>query len=121
MNKAGAPSAAPLTGTEVEAAVLLTTAGFRDEVSSLATPWVPPLESPLEPPGGATRVNFWETGVFFTEELEAGRPEAEPGEGAATLGSKVPEELPWLAGAPEEELLEEAPCLERDPATKGDL
>lgn len=111
----------PLTGTEVEAAVLLTTAGFRDEVSNLATPWVPPLESPLEPPGGATRVSFWDMGVFFREELEAGRLEAEPGEGAGTLGSKVPEELPWFAEAPEEELLEEAPCLERDPATKGDL
>lgn len=100
--------------------MLLTTAGFRDEVSNLATPWVPPLESPLEPPGGATRVSFWATGGFFMEEPEAGRPEAEPGDGAATPGSKVPEELPWLAGAPEE-LLEEAPCLEREPATKGDL
>lgn len=36
---------------------LLTTAGLREVVSSLATPCVP-LESPLLPPGGATRVSF---------------------------------------------------------------
>lgn len=82
---------------------------------------MPPLESPLEPPGGATRVSFCETGVFFSEELEEGRLEGWPEEGGCTAGSRLPGEQPWLAEAPAEELLEEAPCLEREPATKGDL
>lgn len=82
---------------------------------------MPPLESPFEPPGGATRVSFCETGVFFTEELEDGRLDAWPEEGVCTPGSKPPEEQPWFAEAPDEELLEEAPCLEREPEMKGDL
>ncbi len=82
---------------------------------------MPPLESPFEPPGGATRVSFCETGVFFTAELGAGRPDAWLEEGVCMLGSRFPEEQPWFADAPDEELLEEAPWLERDPETKGDL
>lgn len=82
---------------------------------------MPPLESPFEPPGGATRVSFCETDVFFTEELGEGRLDAWLEEGACTAGSKLPEEQPWFADAPDEELLEEAPCFEREPETKGDL
>jgi hypothetical protein len=47
-----------LTGKEVDDVTLLTAAGFREEVSNFATPWVPPPESPFGPPGGATRVSF---------------------------------------------------------------
>lgn len=82
---------------------------------------MPPLESPFEPPGGATRVSFCETGVFFTAEPRAGRLDAWLEEGVCMLGSKFPEEQPWFADAPDEELLEEVPCLESDPETKGDL
>lgn len=86
-------STAPLApfGKEVDAVTLLTAVGFRDEVSNFATPWVPPLESPFGPPGGATRVNFWETGGFFTAVLGTGRLAGCPAEGGGTPGCRVPE------------------------------
>lgn len=109
-------------GMEVEEAVLLlTTAGLREEVSSLATPCVPPLELTFGPPGGATKVSFWETRVFFTMELGDERLGACPGDGRVVPSSKLleEEEQLWLTDTFEPELLEEATCRER--ATKGDL
>lgn len=85
-------------------------------MSNLATPWVPPLESPFGPPGGATRVNFWEIGGFFTAEPGMGRLADCPVEGGCTAGSKFPEAELWTGAPPEEELPEETPCLEIEPA-----
>ena len=76
-----------LTGREVDDVTLLTALGFREEVSNLATPWVPPLESPLGPPGGATRVNFWGTGGFFTAGPGTGRLVDCPVEGGCAVVS----------------------------------
>lgn len=90
--------------------------GFREEVSNFATPWVPPLESPFGPPGGATSVSFWETGGFFTVEPGMGRPADCPVAGGCPPGSRVPEEELCAGVPPEEELPEETPCLETEPA-----
>lgn len=104
-----------LTGKEVDDVTLLTALGFREEVSNLATPWVPPLESPLGPPGGATRVSFWETDGFFTAEPGTGRLAGCPVEAGCAPGSRFPEVELWT-GVPTEELPEEIPCLEIEPA-----
>lgn len=103
-----------LTGKEVDDVTLLTALGLREEVSNLATPWVPPLESPFGPPGGATRVSFWETGGFFTVEPGTGRLGGGPVEGGCVLGSRFPEAELWTGVPPEEELPEEIPCLETE-------
>lgn len=105
-----------LTGKEVDDVTLLTVVGFREEVNNFATPWVPPPESPFGPPGGATRVSFWETGGFFTAELGTGRLVDCPVEGGCMLGSRVPEAELCTGVPPEEELPEETPCLETEPA-----
>lgn len=103
-----------LTGKEVDV-TLLTALGFREEVSNFATPWVPPLESPFGPPGGATRVSFWETGGFFTAEPGTGRLADCPVEADCAPGSRFPDVELWT-GVPPEELPEELPCLETEPA-----
>lgn len=73
---------------------LLTVLGFKEEVSNLATPWVPPLESPFGPPGGATSVSFWDTGGFFTVAPGMGRLEDCPVVEGCTPGSRPPEVEP---------------------------
>lgn len=92
----------------------LTALGFREEVSNFATPWVPPPESPFGPPGGATRVSFWETGGFFPAEPGTGRLAVGPVEGGCPPGSRLPEGGLWTGVPPEEELPEETPCLETE-------
>lgn len=111
-----ASSTAPLVpfGKEVDDVTLLTALDFKEEVSSFATPWVPPLESPFGPPGGATRVSFWETGGFFTAEPGTGLLADCPVEGGCTPGSRFPEVELWTGVPPEEELPEETPCLETE-------
>lgn len=102
-----------LTDKEVDDVTPLTEEGT-GAVSNFATPWVPPLESPFGPPGGATRVNFWETGIFFPVELGTGRLVACPMEGGCMPGTRLPEAELWTGVPPEEELPEETPCLETE-------
>ena len=104
-----------LTGREVDDVTLLTALGFREEVNNLATPWVPPLESPLGPPGGATRVNFWGTGGFFTAGPGTGRLADCPEEGGCDAGSRFPEAGLWTGVPPDEGLPDDTPCLEAEP------
>lgn len=54
-------------------------------------------------------------------ELGEDRLEACPEEGVCTPDSKPPEEELWCADTADVELLEEAPCLERELEMKGDL